>query len=82
MQCGYHCAGLQGAEVNELLSPAEVKELAGCAARDAQAEKLAALGVPFRRDGARILVSRMHVRQWLNGEQLRPSVGPRMDLVR
>ena len=68
--------------MSELLSPPEVRDLAGCVARDAQCAKLAELGVPFRRDGARILVSREHARQWLLGCDLRPSSGPRMDLVR
>jgi len=66
----------------ELLSTAEVRDLAGCSARDAQCLKLAELGVPFRRDGARILVSRFHARQWLAGIEVRPPVGPRLDLVR
>lgn len=68
--------------MSELLSPVEVRELVGCVSREAQCSKLVSLGIPHRRDGARILVSRIHVRQWLNGEQLRPSVGPRLDLVR
>ena len=68
--------------MTELLSPAEVRALAGCVAREAQCNKLAELGVPFRRDGARILISRVHVRQWLAGEVLRMPAGPRLDLVR
>jgi hypothetical protein len=68
--------------VTELLSPVEVRELAGRASRDAQAEWLSAQGVPYRRDGARILVSREHVRRWLSGEVLRQSAGVRMELVK
>jgi hypothetical protein len=68
--------------VSEFLSPAEVKDLAGCAARDAQAEKLAALGVPFKRDGSRLIVSREIARRWTCGEVFRASSGPRLDLVR
>lgn len=67
---------------DELLSNTEIRTLAGCVARDAQCEKLGEMGVPYRRDGARILVSRVHVRQWLAGEQLRMPQGPRLDLVR
>lgn len=66
----------------ELLSTAEVHQLTGCRTRDAQCEWLAGMGVPFRRDGQRILVSREHVRQWLAGVELRSPVGPRMDMVR
>jgi hypothetical protein len=68
--------------VSEILSPAEVRDLAGCVAREAQCAKLEALGVPYKRDGARILISRVHVRQWLAGETLKQSAGPRLDLVR
>jgi hypothetical protein len=66
----------------ELFSQAEVMGLTGKSARDAQAEWLAGQGVPFRRDGVRLLVSREHVRQWLLGTNLRPSAGPRLDLVK
>jgi hypothetical protein len=68
--------------VSELLSPAEVQQLAGCVARDAQCAKLAELGVPFIRDGGRILVSRELMRQRMQGVQLKQSAGPRLDLVR
>ena len=67
---------------DELLSPAEVRRLAGCAVLEAQCDKLAELGVPFMRDGRRLLVSREHLRQRLLGVTLRQSVGPRLDLVR
>jgi hypothetical protein len=66
----------------ELFSQSEVKGLTGKSARGAQAEWLAGQGVPFRRDGARILVSREHVRRWLSGEVLRQSAGVRMELVK
>jgi hypothetical protein len=67
---------------SEFLSNTEIRELAGCNVRDAQARKLDELGVPYMRDGSRMLVSRAHVRQRLLGEQLRQSAGPRLDLVR
>lgn len=67
---------------SELLAPTEIRDLAGCVAREAQCAKLVELGVPFRRDGARILVSRAHVRQWLSGVDIKQPVGPRLDLVR
>jgi hypothetical protein len=68
--------------VSEFLSPAEVKDLAGCVARDAQAEKLAALGVPFRRDGSRLIVSRDIARRWTCGESFRMSSGVNWGAVR
>jgi hypothetical protein len=68
--------------MSEILSPAEVRDLAGCVAREAQCAKLETLGVPFRRDGARVLVSREHVRQWLSGVEVRQSVGVNLGAVR
>ena len=68
--------------MNELLSPDEVRALVGCAARDAQCAKLSDLGVPFIRDGLRILVSREHLRQRILGVELRASAGVRLELVR
>lgn len=68
---------------SELLSAAEIRDLTGCVAREAQRAKLAELGVPFRPDGARILVSRYHARQWLAGAEWANLSGDvRLDLVR
>jgi hypothetical protein len=66
----------------EFLPAEDVADLAGCSARDAQCAALDAAGIPYIRQGKRILVSRAHVRQRLLGEQLRQSAGPRLDLVR
>jgi hypothetical protein len=68
--------------MTELLSPAEVRDLAGCVAREAQCQKLEELGVPYIRDGGRILVSRELLRQRMLGHELKKSAGPRLDLVR
>ena len=68
--------------MSEFLSSSEVRELAGCVAREAQRAKLTALGVPFRSDGARIIVSREHARLWLLGVELRQSVGVDWSAVR
>jgi hypothetical protein len=59
----------------EFLSAPEIRTLTGYAGRDAQCSKLDELGVPHRRDGARVLVSRFHARQWLLGEPLKQSRG-------
>jgi hypothetical protein len=66
----------------ELLTNEEIRTLAGCNVRDAQARKLEELGVPYKRDGARMLVSRAHVRQWLLGQELRQSSGVNMGAIR
>ena len=68
--------------MSELLSTAEIRDLAGCGARESQCAKLDELGVPYMRDGARIIVSREHVRRRILGERLRQSAGPRLDLVK
>lgn len=67
---------------SELLSPVEVRQLTGKATREGQCTKLAEFGLPFRRDGKRVLVSRIHMRDWLEGKLLpKPGRGPRFDLI-
>ena len=68
--------------MSELLSTSEIRDLSGCVARESQCAKLEQLGVPFIRDGARILVSREHVRQRILGIELRASAGVRLELVK
>lgn len=67
---------------NEFLSASEVKALAATANVDEQARVLTADGIPFRRRGKRILVSRFHTREWLAGRSVAPSRGPNLALVR
>ena len=66
--------------VDELLSGDEVKSLTGEAVPEAQERVLCQDGIPFRRRGRRILVSRFHVREWLSGRPVAPSRG--VDLSR
>jgi hypothetical protein len=69
--------------MEEFLTPAEIRRLAGCAGREAQADALVELGVPFRKNGkGDLIVSRELSRRWTCGESFRMSVGPRLDLVR
>ena len=68
--------------MTETLDTAEVTALTGRRAREKQRAWLEANGVPFRRDGQRVIVSREHVRLWLAGSEFRASSGPRLDLVR
>jgi hypothetical protein len=67
---------------SEFLSPAEVRDLAGAANVEGQVASLTALGVPCRRRGNRLLVSRIQVREWLAGRSVAPSRGARLDLVK
>jgi hypothetical protein len=66
----------------ELLTPAEVKSLTGEAKADGQDRQLTTDGIPFRRRGERILVSRFHTREWLAGKSVTPSRGFNMALVK
>ncbi|WP_431107644.1 DUF4224 domain-containing protein [Variovorax paradoxus] len=66
----------------ELLSAGEVKALTGSANPDEQERVLKADGIPFRRRGRRILVSRFHTREWLAGRVVAPSQGVNLALVK
>ncbi len=61
---------------SEFLSPAELHQLTGFARAAAQIEWLVGKGVPHRPDGKRVIVSRVQVRAWLEGEQAVISKGP------
>jgi hypothetical protein len=52
------------------LSPDELRELTGYARRGAQSEWLTVNGIPFRLDGARLLVARVHAEAWLGGKEV------------
>lgn len=67
---------------SEFLSAAEVKDLTGRANPEAQETELQRQGLPFKRRGNRVLVSRHHTREWLSGRVVTPSRGVRLDLVR
>jgi hypothetical protein len=67
---------------NELMSPAEVKRLAGGLARVCdQVKVLEELGIPHKVVGKHVAVSRYHVREWLAGKTVAPSTKPRLELV-
>lgn len=46
-----------------------MQQLTGRAQVNKQQEWLEAQGIAHRRDGARLIVSRHHVRRWLEGEE-------------
>jgi len=66
----------------ELLLPAEVKQLVGASNPDEQSKLLLELGIPHRLLKQRILVSRFHVREWLAGRQLVQSRGVNLAAVK
>jgi hypothetical protein len=66
----------------ELLSATDVRTLTGTANPDAQGRVLDEEGIPYRRRGRRILVSRFHTREWLAGRPVKPSQGINLSLVK
>lgn len=56
--------------MNEYLTPSELHQLTGYARSRQQDEWLKEHGVPHRVDGKRIIVSRVHVLQWIEGKPL------------
>ena len=59
----------------EYLPPPELHALTGFARVSAQVEWLATHGIPHRQDGRRVIVSREHVRAWLEGRTVARSNG-------
>ncbi len=67
---------------SEFLSAAEGKDLTGCAKPDDQEAELKRQGLPAKRRGNRLLVSRFHCREWLSGRPVAPSRGINLALVK
>lgn len=62
--------------MSEYLSPAEIRQVTGYAMPSRQAEWLKLKAIPHRQDGARVIVSREHVRAWIEGRHTVSSSGP------
>lgn len=62
--------------VTELYDGAELLMLTGYSRAAAQVKWLRDRGIPHRCDGQRVLVSRHHVREWLQGRECVASDGP------
>ena len=67
---------------DEWLNTAELKTLTGTLNPDDQERVLTKDGIPYRRRGRRILVSRFHTREWLSGRVVTPSRGVNLSLVK
>ncbi len=67
---------------DEFLSAVEVRQLTATANPDQQERVLCQDGIPYRRRGRRILVSRFHTREWLAGRPVAPSRGIDLSLVK
>lgn len=66
---------------SEYLPPGELHTLTGYARPTAQASWLKEHGIPHRVDGRRVIVSREHVRAWLEGRNI-VSSGLKLEAVR
>ena len=66
----------------ELLDPKEIRKLAGVSKTDEQEAFLKSEGIPHKRRGRRILLSRARVRAWLTGQVFTPSRGVNLGAVR
>lgn len=65
----------------EFLTAEELQRLTD-ARRGAEQDKwLVAQGIPHKVDGKRVIVSRLHVRAWLEGKAVAPSNSPNWDKV-
>lgn len=60
---------------NEYLDVDELRALTGFARSQQQVGWLQKQGLPHRRDGRRVIVSRIHVRHWLEGRHTVSSNG-------
>lgn len=60
----------------EFLDPDELQRLTDYSRAAEQSAWLKERGIPHRREGSRVIVSRVHVRQWLEGRELVVGDGP------
>ena len=68
--------------MSEYLNNQELHILTGFASFGKQEEWLKDKGIPHRVDGPRIIVSREHVKGWLEGRTVVSSSGPNWGAVR
>lgn len=61
--------------MSEYLSPGELHDLTGYARHAQQAAWLLERGIPHRQDGKRVILSRVHARDWLEGRTVARSNG-------
>ncbi|TXH90319.1 MAG: DUF4224 domain-containing protein [Rhodoferax sp.] len=61
--------------MTEFLNPQEMHALTSYARAGQQSEWLKTKGIPHRVDGRRVIVSREHVRNWLEGRTMVVSRG-------
>jgi hypothetical protein len=72
----------QEVDVSEYLNHQELHILTGYARFGKQVEWLKSKGIPHKIDGARVIVSRVHVTGWLEGRTVVSSSGPNWSAVK
>lgn len=65
----------------EFLRPDEIGDLTAAKPVDARERWLKEHGIPYRRDGRRLIVCRVHVRAWVEGRPVVSSNGPNWSAV-
>jgi hypothetical protein len=61
--------------MNEYLNVLELHQLTGMARPGKQSEWLKTHSIPHRVDGTRLIVSRVHVQNWIEGRNMVSSTG-------
>lgn len=67
---------------NESLTPDEVRAVTGVLRLDDQERTLKPDGIPYKRRGRQMIVSRFHTREWPSGRVVTPSRGINLALVK
>lgn len=68
--------------MSEFLSTTELRDLTGLARTEKQSAWLTFRGIPHKKDGTRVIVSRVHVQSWLEGKQVLQRFGINFAAVR
>lgn len=68
--------------MTEFLDSQELHALTGFARATQQATWLREKGIPFRQDGRRIIISRVHAREWLEGRTAVVSSGLKLAAIK
>jgi len=68
--------------MSEFLSPQELHDLTGFARAAEQDGWLKDHHIPHQRDGRRVVVSRIHARDWLEGREAVASNAPNLSALR
>lgn len=68
--------------MSEYLNSPELHQLTGYARSTQQAAWFKFRGIPFKQDGSRVIVSRVHVQSWLEGKPILARGGMNLAAIR